>query len=634
MDRFEEVKLRIKEATDLVALIESYIPLRPRGRNLVACCPFHAENTPSFAVNREGQYYHCFGCGRSGDVFTWLMERDGVSFPEAMEILADRVGIDITGVIQRRERLKGPDPYAVLAEVAAWFHRQLAEAGGEAARAYLHGRGLDDAILPWQLGSHPPRGSLSGIAQQQRWPREVLEAAGLLRDGREPFAGRVMFPIHDERGRVVGFGGRIVPGTPEAQANGDYEPPKYLNSPESPFFNKRRVLFGLHQVKRAGERRLLVMEGYTDVIACHVAGFPGAVASLGTAFTAEHVRLIERFASEGVVLMFDGDRAGRSAAERAMRELVNSQIKVRMVVMSDAGAGIKDPADVVSARPGEEPELVAERRIRFADIIDAAEDGITVWFRLLGGRLDLHDAVGAERAAQECALLLQVVDNEVRRAALRQQMARHLAVPEPALQRMLDRVRVRPAAGAGDAAPATPLAPAGPRARADAELLVCVLARPGLLAQDCTGGLAFADPAVAELYALAGEGHESGRTGSDGLLAWLFARLVERPELRAVLGAAAGQATKIADPDGVLASLLAARRRLGQEPERRSLRQQLTQALAAGDRTTAGALQARLLAAMRTDRPRGAAGAAPDAPPPRDPPAFLTPIASPAPSPG
>ncbi|MCA8975710.1 MAG: DNA primase, partial [Planctomycetes bacterium] len=358
MDRFEEAKLRIKEATDLVALIESYMPLKPRGRNLLALCPFHAENTPSFSVSRESQFYHCFGCGKSGDVFNWLMERDGVSFREAVEILAERAGIAIEGIFQKRERRQGPDPYRVLGEVAGFFRAQLDLPRGQRAREYLVSRGLEDAILPWTLGYHPPSGALQRFAGERKLPADILEAAGLLRSGREAFAGRVMFPIHDERGRVVAFGGRLLPGSPEAESVGDYTPPKYLNSPESPFFNKRRLLFGLHHSKRAGVRQLLVMEGYTDVIACHAAGFEGAVASLGTAFTAEHVRLIERYASEGIVLMFDGDRAGRTAAERAMRELVNSRIRVRMVVMSDAGQGIKDPADMVTARPGEDPELV------------------------------------------------------------------------------------------------------------------------------------------------------------------------------------------------------------------------------------------------------------------------------------
>ena len=312
MDRFEDTKLRVKEATDLVALIESYLPLKPRGRTLVALCPFHAENSPSFTVFRESQHFHCFGCGKTGDAFTWLMERDGLTFKEAMEVLAERLGISLEGVWKGGggPSRKGPDPYRALADVAAFFQQELGAADAAKARDYLAGRGLTAAIDDWQLGFHPRAGVLAKFAHDRKLPRDVLEQAGLVKNGRELFAGRVMFPIADERGRIVGFGGRLVPGMPMPSSSSDYTPPKYLNSPESPLFNKRRVLFGLHRAKQAGQRRIVVMEGYTDVIACHLAGFTGAVASLGTAFTADHARMIERYAIDGIVLMFDGDRVG------------------------------------------------------------------------------------------------------------------------------------------------------------------------------------------------------------------------------------------------------------------------------------------------------------------------------------
>ncbi|MCA8949198.1 MAG: DNA primase [Planctomycetes bacterium] len=626
MDRYEDVKLRIKEATDLVALIESYIPLRQRGRDYMARCPFHAENTASFSVSREKQFFHCFGCGKTGDVFTWLMERDGLSFVEAMQVLADRAGISLEGVLgQRNERprRRGPDPFVALDEVAAFFGRKLDEPAGAAARDYLVGRGLADAIEPWRLGFHPEtRGALVEFARERKLPRQVLEDAGLVRgDGKEPFAGRVMFPILDERGRTVAFGGRVVPGSRFAAGNGDYKPPKYLNSPESPIFNKRRVLFGLPHVKRAAERRLLVMEGYTDVIACHLAGFHGAVATLGTAFTADHARLVERYAHDGLVLMFDGDRAGRTAAARAMRELVNTRLQVRMAVMSDAGEGVKDPADLLVARPGDDPELVAEQRVRFADIVDAAEDSLTVWFRLLRDRLDLNDAVGIEAAANECVGILQLVENPVKRAALRQAMASHLAVPEPTLARLMARApRQRVAAdepppeaamadGSDDRPDgrATPPVPRTLRQRAEAELLACVLARPAaLLDPAVVGDAPFEFAPAGELLALAGEGVELGRGSSNELVQYLFARVAEQPALQSVLAVAARRSETLPEVDAVLAGIVHARARMSREPERRALRQQLAQALAAGDRERADALQARLLSTMRLDRPRAA----------------------------
>jgi DNA primase len=607
MDRFEDTKLRIKDATDLVALIESYLPLRPRGQLLVALCPFHAENSPSFTVYRDKQFFKCYGCGKTGDAFTWLMERDGMTFREAMEVLADRGGISLEGVFGKGESHapKGPDPYQALAAVAGFFQRALlAKEAGRIAREYLERRGLIEAIGPWQLGYHPAPGALSRYAHEQQLPMDVLEQAGLLRHGREPFVHRVMFPIEDERGRIVGFGGRLLPGAPGSDGDGDYKPPKYLNSPESPFFNKRRVLFGLHRAKQAGQRRIVVMEGYTDVIACHLAGFQGAVASLGTAFTADHSRSVERYASQGLVLMFDGDRAGMQAAERAARELVNSRIEVRIAMMGDADGGAKDPADVVTARQGEDPELVAERRARFADVLDGAEDWLAVWFRLLRRRIDLSQAVNVEAAARECASLLSLVEAPVRQAALMQQMARHLAVPAPTLERLLAKQKRPPERSAAPAAPRPAAAPRTPLEQADADLLACVLARPPLLAdldleQDGPRG---AD--IAALLAFAVDGLALGRTAPPDLVRYLFSRAAEQPELRALLAQASDRAERMAEPHVVLRGLLEGRRRIAGEQQRRVWRQQLQDAMRSGDQARAAELQALLMHRLREDRPR------------------------------
>ncbi|MBL8752083.1 MAG: DNA primase [Planctomycetes bacterium] len=613
MDRFEDAKLRIKDATDLVALIESYLPLRPRGRLLVALCPFHAENSPSFTVYRDEQFFKCYGCGKYGDVFTWLMERDGLSFREAMEQLADKAGLSLDGVFGKGgapSGPKGPDPYEALAEVAGFFQRVLlAPEAGAAAREYLEARGLSEAIGPWRLGYHPAPGALSKFVHEKQLPREVLEAAGLIRSGREIYAHRVMFPIEDERGRVVGFGGRILPGSPGSDGDGDYKPPKYLNSPESPFFNKRRVLFGLHRAKQAGQRRIVVMEGYTDVIACHLAGFTGAVASLGTAFTRDHARTVERYATNGLVLMFDGDRAGMQAAERAVRELANSTLPVRIALMGDADGGAKDPADVVVQRPGEDMELVTERRARFADVLDGAEDWVAVWFRLLRKRLDLSLAANVDAAADECAGILALVESPVRQAALLEQMARHLVVPVPSLERILKKKAARPerAPRADEAAPMrAPAPPATPLQKADHDLLACVLAKPALVAEfdgaACDGLVV----AVATLLAFATEGVAAGRATRPELMKYLMTRAAEQPDLQSCLVDAHQRALKMPDPAGVLAGLLEGRRRLTGDGQRRALRQQLQDALATGDQARAAELQNLLLSQLRADRPRRA----------------------------
>ncbi|HEB52829.1 MAG TPA: DNA primase [bacterium] len=617
MDRFEDAKLRIKEGNDLVALIEQYLPLRPRGRTLVALCPFHAENSPSFTVFRETQHFRCFGCGKTGDVFTWLMERDGLTFREAMEQLAERAGVSLEGVFQKgrdeRQAKLARSAHEVLAAVADFFHRTLLTPEGRHARDYLQQRGLDDAIVPWTLGVHPHDGAaLQRFAREQKLPPEVLEQAGLLKNGREVFAGRLMFPIVDERGRTVAFGGRIVPGAPgsEPRPGSDYKPPKYLNSPESPFFSKRRVLYGLRAAKQAGERRLVVMEGYTDVIACHLAGFRGAVASLGTAFTAEHARTVERYADDGVVLMFDGDRAGRQAAERAHRELINSRLLVRIALVGDGDAEAKDPADVVLARPGEDEEAVVERRARFADTIDGAQDAMSVWFRLLRQRLDLTQAVNVEAAARECAVLLGQVEEPVRRAALTEEMARHLAVPAPALQRLMRTApqrRAASAAGAADEAASSPGESAELPSllqRTELELLACVLARPELLAELDVEALALEVEPIARLFEWAGEGLAIGRSSGADLFRYLFARAAEQPRLQALLAAAQERADKMKEADVVLHGIVAGRRRRQGEARRRALRERLRQAIAGGDQELAADLQRQMLEDLRRERPR------------------------------
>lgn len=623
MDRFEDAKLRIKEATDLVALIEGYLPLRPRGRLLLALCPFHPEKSPSFTVYPDSQHYHCYGCGKSGDVFTFLQEREGLGFREAMEALAERAGVPLEGVFSRgardgaREGTRGPDVHRVLGEVAGFFHAALLGPKGGAARDYFERRGLTEAMEPWLLGYHPPRaGALGAFVRERGLPRAVIEEAGLLRGEREPFAGRVIFPIHDERGRLVAFGGRVLPGEGAPAEPGGHAPPKYVNSPESPFFAKRRVLYGLPHCKRAGARRILVVEGYTDAIACHLAGFPGAVATLGTAFTGEHARKLERYATEGVVLLFDGDRAGQQAAERAMRELVDTRLEVRIAMLS----GAKDPAEVVLGAPGEDPDLVTERRARFADLVEGADRALPTWFRLLRRRLDFGVAADLEAAARECAELLGLVGSPLARRALLGEMARHLAVRPEDLARMVRPAR-RPGApeaagrNGGEAAPtgAAPKGlpaglPAAPPAappvaeRADRELLACLLADPALVRQ--VDGESFALPAVGELVALVRDAVAAGRAERAGVVRHLFTCCTEREDLRAVLAPAAQRADSIREPADFFAVLQQGRHRVRGRTEVRILRQQLQEALTAGDRHTADELTRRIVEQLRADRRR------------------------------
>jgi DNA primase len=572
MDRFEHVKERVKEANELVSLIESYLPLRRRGRTLVALCPFHEEKTPSFTVYPDSQHYKCYGCGRAGDVFTFVMEREGLGFREALEMLGERAGIataEAFGGGARKDAGAGrTDAAKALDQVREFFQAQLRTPGGATAREYLRKRGLEAAIEPFGLGAHPEQpGALLAFARERRLPREVLEQAGLLatsqrEDGElwEPFRGRVMFPIVDERGRVVGFGGRLL---------GD-GPRKYINSSDAPFFRKGRILYGLHQAKRAGARRIVVMEGYTDVIACHLAGFAGAVATLGTAFTPEHARMLHRYATDGVVLLFDGDRAGRSAAERAFAELAKTELGVRIALLDE---GV-DPADMLGSSDG---------AAKFAALIESADDALTTWFRIKRRSLDLTLEANVARVLEECGRVLDAVADPARRAVLLGRMAAHLGLDQETARRSLAARRKRPAArpkeAAADAAGASGQA-SGPE-EADLELIACLLADPTLAAR-LEAGQVYASAAAAQLAELVAE--LAPRAPPPGeLVRSLFTRCAPDPDLSRCLARCLDMAAHIREPLVAFEGVLAARKTYFSRQAAQRTRIQLQKAREEGD---------------------------------------------------
>ncbi len=301
---------------DVVDVINQRVPLQRAGSEYKACCPFHDEKTPSFTVSPAKQFYHCFGCGAHGSAIGFLMEYDRLSFPEAVEELATSVGLELPREIAFES---GPDNrplYEILERAANWFANQLHEhPAAPEATGYLKERGLSGEIAAtFRIGYAPPGWSnlLDSLGKTPQ-ERELLQRAGLLSEGRgklyDRFRNRIVFPIRDSRGRVVGFGGRIL---------GD-DTPKYLNSPETPVFHKGRELYGLYEARQALKKipRMLVVEGYMDVVALAQFGIRNVVATLGTATTADHLEKLFRITPE-VVFCFDGDRAGRDAAWKAL----------------------------------------------------------------------------------------------------------------------------------------------------------------------------------------------------------------------------------------------------------------------------------------------------------------------------
>ena len=319
---------------DIVDVIERRVPLKKAGREWTACCPFHNERTPSFYVSPAKQFFHCFGCGAHGTAVKFLMDYERLEFPDAVEELAQSVGLTVPreGGREAAPREDKSDLYALLDGAARWYENELPRSAE--AQAYCKKRGLDaDTIVRFRLGWAPAGydGLIKALGGSDK-RMQLLTEAGMVATGErghryDRFRERLMFPILDRRGRVIAFGGRILEKSgegspvldPSAQDARKNEGPKYLNSPETPLFHKGRELFALWQVKQANAslQRIVVVEGYMDVIALHQAGLPIAVATLGTATTPEHTEVLFRAAPD-VVFCFDGDRAGRAAAWKAL----------------------------------------------------------------------------------------------------------------------------------------------------------------------------------------------------------------------------------------------------------------------------------------------------------------------------
>ena len=320
---------------DIVDVIERRVPLKKAGKEWMACCPFHNERSPSFSVSPAKQFYHCFGCGAHGSAIKFLMEYDRLEFPDAVDELAQTVGLRVPREASREAtpREDKTDLYALLDAAAGWYASELPRSAE--AQAYCSKRGLDaETIARFRLGWAPGGydGVIKALGHNERRLQLLTEAGMVARNEHgnnyDRFRERLMFPILDRRGRVIAFGGRILRDKPpHASVSSDPpEPPatqghspKYLNSPETPLFHKGRELFALWQVKQANNHlvRIVVVEGYMDVIALHQAGLPIAVATLGTATTPEHTEVLFRAAPD-VVFCFDGDRAGRAAAWKAL----------------------------------------------------------------------------------------------------------------------------------------------------------------------------------------------------------------------------------------------------------------------------------------------------------------------------
>lgn len=395
----EEFKETVRSKTDIVQLIGESVALKPQrgGRLWVGLCPFHDDHNPSMQVNPERQTYKCWSCGAGGDCFSFLMALDNLSFREVLVQLAERARLELPTVF----RPAGPsgsekaDLYAVLEWAERQYHECLLySTQAEAARRYLHeSRGFTTAtIAEFRLGYHPDDWGWLLQKARGKYSEDLLvqaRVAGARDSGGayDYFVNRVMFPIRDERGRVVAFGGRVLPGQDDSKG-------KYWNSPESPLFVKSKLCFGLEKaretIKRTGSA--IIVEGYTDCIKAHQAGVRNVVATLGTALTESHVAVLKRFAGK-VILIYDGDEAGRNAAERALARLLAQDIDLRILTLPD---GLDPDEFLDSAGP-----------LQFQKL---AEEALEAWdykWRILVARHDLSSSAGSETVVQEMLQLLQ-----------------------------------------------------------------------------------------------------------------------------------------------------------------------------------------------------------------------------------
>jgi DNA primase len=431
---------------DIVEVIGARVPLKKAGREYKACCPFHNEKTPSFWVSPDKQFYHCFGCGKHGTVLGFLMDHDHLAFPEAVEELATRLGLSVPheGGPEAGARRADEPLYELTASVARFYAENLTRSAR--ARDYLAGRGLTpETVERFAVGyASDSWNELLRRFGAHDSGRKLLAEAGLIverergavRDGErhyDRFRDRIMFPIRDARGRVIAFGGRII----------DAGEPKYLNSPETVLFHKGRELYGLYEVRRARANlaRLIVVEGYMDTVRLHQAGIDYAVATLGTATTAEHLKRLFRL-STAVVFAFDGDRAGRAAAWRALQQALPEAREGREIRFLFLPQG-HDPDTLVAA----------EGRVAFEERVAGAVPLSEYLVRELSEQSELSSADGRARFAANARPLFAKVQAGVYRELLLERLAQVVGLSAARLEELW-----RAAAPAG-ASPAPP----GPR---------------------------------------------------------------------------------------------------------------------------------------------------------------------------
>lgn len=416
----------IRSGNDIVDVIGQYVKLKRSGSSYVGLCPFHNEKTPSFHVHQDGQYFHCFGCGVGGDVFGFMMQYGNYSYPDAVKVLADRINYvlpeaEMTADIKKKRELK-QNLYEIHKIAARFYYEQLQTSNGKIAVDYLDSRQVKlGARRKFGLGYSPiAKGALYEELKSKGFAEDTILKSGLVykKDNGtyyDKFFNRLMFPIIDVYGNIIGFGGRIL---------GDGQP-KYLNSPETEIFNKSRNLYNLNNAKAAKIREFILVEGYMDAIAIYQAGFHNVVASLGTAFNENHAKVLKSYA-ESVILLFDSDEAGVKAVLRAIPVLENAGLKIKVLQVHDA----KDPDEFIKKFGA----------LEFGELLKKAKNHIIFQAEQMQKKYNLDSLDDKIAFSKDIAKLLSNVESSIETDAYLKEVSRMTDIDLPAIQNEIEKL--------------------------------------------------------------------------------------------------------------------------------------------------------------------------------------------------
>lgn len=511
--------------SDIVDVVGSYVQLTRRGSNLFGLCPFHSEKTGSFSVSPDKQIYYCFGCKRGGGVINFIMEEEGLPFPDAVRFLAKRAGLTVPEeegdreAAARRQRLLDLNR-----EAARFYYRLLQQPEGRAVRDYLERRqirkatavrfGMGASLDAWDV--------LLDAMTAKGYSKAELLAAGLIVDNKkggfyDKFRGRLMLPVIDTRGDVVAFGSRVL----------DKSEPKYMNSSETPVYSKRRCLYGLNLAKKSKRPNIILCEGNLDIVTLHQAGFDNAVASMGTALTQEQVRLLSRFTKE-LVLCYDNDNAGKIATERALQLLSGSGLSVKVLQLprrrTEDGGLVKQDADDFIKNQG--PEA-------FERLLSGSENGVEFRMAQIAGKYDLDNDEARVAYSEEISRLLAELHSEVEREVYAARAAEAARITPDAMKLDVRKARKRKIAREDRAELQRDLAPAArlqPKeralrygnmrsARAEEGVLRLLLLDDGLFPpQPPLDAEDFSSPLLGRVFGLLWQAKEAGRSLTLSLL--------------------------------------------------------------------------------------------------------------------